>query len=543
MFRNQIDTIKTGLPCYSVSFDGLLTQAKHFVRTMDEVPSRPILLEQWRETQRRIEFGKELKEGLTLFKEELKLAKEYLDGMFSLQIDDETAGTVMAAFRIFDEAADLNEFLSYPKNLLVLELDNKYKQRCRRITLEALGGYTIFYHRFIPLNRRRQHMLESIPKRQQYLFPWYGIDSWVDLPEYTLERLVDVWRDAADRLDFSALEIPQDRIKVLFKAIRQDPSFYQFLADQALLKEKMAKALSSNIFLGLTALTNFIDEVALPKIVREKGAQATACAFLNRQLENEQDRYERLLLGGMLGPDLSDKERIELFKKISNWLKTKPTLSPHSLGRCLQEWSDNRLKGRDLIDMSVSEWTASLQVAATFLEKPIPDQVGAFHQAIRNLTEKTVFSVFETVQDLFSKLREWKPTAIKIEFISIAESLLLTAFPHPFGMAAADSGGAECLALGIVDQSISSVQNFPIYNLELTRPKADLLSCTGEIDFPSDMETPLEYSCGMVVDGELYPAFLFSLDFATKRFSAEFHYLQEKNGELRIIVLHEDKSL
>ena len=527
MFRQQIDTLETGEPRYSESFDLLLDMAETSRRTdgqMVEDTAANISLE-------------ELSVGLQRFLDDVNKAVHYLRGEATLEPDPQDPGLIPEALQVLDSVIFLFLFLSSleAENLKIpTGLREQIEQMYLQLTAMEDDLPFLPLHRLIPCNSQRLEAGQDIPENIRYHFPWY--DLWIKLPDYTLERLCQHWQEIVVDNNLSLLEIPEAVTAELVQTIRNDSDFFQLLQEKSDLLVMSREVIAESSHLGLAILANSVsDEHQVADEVAEKGFQGVACKLVRKKLTSWQDKLERLLVAGLYGPDLDDGRRMEMFKEISFLLEVKSRFREGSLAQLLVQWQSNPLLGRNLLDQAMQHWQEELLAVAQSLTEPIEYQAGAFENAVTRLWQSEPVSLIDSLKE---EIQNLIPTAAIQQGVEVMNALARTAFPPCRAFGHADSGSVECLQICYEEREPNDYRY-----LDVGKPEFRILHghtlVEGElnVDNPPEGDSIKEISCRCLVDDRCITPLMF--DYSHGRFRAGFgeEISDEKEPIIRLVMV------
>lgn len=536
MFRHQIDIHESNQPCYSESFDLLQALAKNHIFAPQAFSLQDEHRSLWQELKKQESFHDDLALGVKRFSREVGRAVAYLNGPATLRIDPNDPREIPAALQVLDDAVILHIFLRGTEAGKNMNLPDAVKHQLELLSLELSVEHLPLCHRFIPLNDWRLKIMEEIPGQHRHHFIWY--DRWSNVPEHTLTELVNHWQEITEANNLSWLDLPEILTKALLQDITSDEPFSQSLAGEARLIRKVAAVLADSVHLGLAALANSVGmDNPLPVIVTEKGVQAAACKAIGEPIINNQDKYEKILLAGLYGPDLNETKRMELFREIGAWLQSTPQVDPYSLAGHLIGWRTDPVQGRPLLDKAMQTWLDLLENSAKKMTEPVPYRAGAFEEAVANLLTAEPISLLDREPALVEQIGQYIPTLDLTAARTVIDAFCRTLFPAPRALAYAADMEAGCLCLQVSDagQELKEIERPRVERLN-RELRGSRLVLSGVIEgMAGNQEKVIELSCRYLVNNQLYhPVFCQATETG---FHAEFDSCGEDGGKVYLVMI------
>jgi hypothetical protein len=519
---------------YNEGFDCLLDLARDHLTHSLSSQNREELREKWKLFCNTEEMEESIEQGFEAFSEDLRLALSYLGGLETIQLTKYSNQELLQrSFNVIDTMLFLNNLIESQVEMVATNISLDFQMEIQKNSLEMFVNKKIPSHRFIAVNEWRRQQLSSLPVDEQYLFPWY--EEWVSLPDSTLGELIVHWQEIVVNRDVSWLDIDDALAWALISAIEKDPPFYQFLQTSAGVNKQCVEMLLTSIPLSLMVLCNALNnEEYVSNQFAKNGDTVLASRAILRPLSSEQERYERLFLAALFGPELSSAERLGLFKQLGTWLEEQPLVSRQSLAWRMLRWVDDRLTAPDLVTYGSQAWRLLLDQAPHM----VPSLPANFSLALCSLWQIPVEGLAIPMSKIIERFRATIPSVRLLPNRTELESLFVTLFPVNLAFGSAASG-ASCQYLNLreVPPSVPDYLEVETTHLEF----ADgVITYTGRIDFDPSWPYPNLQHCGFITtQGEVYCAQSFALDANDYTFHSEFLMDRELKGTLRILLIHE----
>lgn len=427
MFRNQIDPIESDSPQYSDSFDLLLAYGTEFILSDGKTTSAQQKLPTFLSDSNEDDFLL----GLGRFEDDVQTAINYLFGPATINPDPESPNLIPVALGILDNCVLLALFLSQKKYQLGIPVH--VTRRIETMSMQVQSECTPPCHRLVPLNPWRIENQNNFPLTIWHHLPWY--DVWTKIPQHTPEQLAIHWQEIIEENDPTWLDIPVEQVEQYLKAIKKDDTYFHFILERSRSIQLEAEIVAGSVPIRLAALSTTVNmDTPLPDLITDKGFQAVACAVMTEPISSWQEKYERLLLAGLFGPDLNNKQRMDLFKKVAVRLDENLRASPGTLMYQVHRWKDSPLLGRELLNEAMHLWLKLLNNSGQKIPKPVSYLAGAFEDAVATLLSSEPASL--VIQDLQDEKPNILDIAIKvstriIELLSTSGEFLATPEPIP----------------------------------------------------------------------------------------------------------------
>lgn len=308
--------------------------------------------------------------------------------------------------------------------------------------------------RLTTINSYRKELLEKIPQEQRYLFPWYEV--FVEYDEDIIEVLIQNYdclleKDKCDRLP----QILQDNLRELLFEITKDEELLSTIKERHVLHKKILEAVSLRSSLALLHLSEkkAID-FPVSDIVASKGMVRLSRILIQNAIQtisNEAEKIYWLYLSAFCGPDLTDRQRLELLDFVERKIKDINVQSIDTqialILNPLKQWLEGRDNDEWLTKFSYERWNGMLEGEARKIaqtEYEIDEAVEQFWSKIQELKRQPIW-LSELIESIIAALRPTPtmealsvPTRgeeeAEIETVSLRKNnLKITVYPNAIG--------------------------------------------------------------------------------------------------------------
>lgn len=350
---------------YSPELDLLIDLGQVAFQELRESARAQELAAAWQELCQAADWQASLQSGWENFQKQVKVALTCLGANADLNLDEETADEVRSALTVLDRVVLLALAVEdRPQGELTESFIAAVIDLANRVTTEE-APQTI---RLIPVNQYRRAVLQSIPGKYHYLFPWYT--EWVELPDDTLELMVACWGGSALNEAPALSEIDPADLHALLQEITADQTMFRALQKQAKFRKTLRKALINPAWRLLALGEQEAANHHVSAFVRQEGLEKIARLASEDTVSNDAEinRLDQAFRWALCGPQslVSNQPRLDTFNEVLAVLKTlDPAILP--LGSALEklaQWSQNRITDQEFAGGIFSQWAAGLRRAA-----------------------------------------------------------------------------------------------------------------------------------------------------------------------------------
>lgn len=232
--------------------------------------------------------------------------------------------------------------------------------------------------RLVVLNESRRHYLEQIPEDERYRFPWYEL--YAEYNEDTLEIIIQHFDTfLSGKWERLTREIPEERLAEIAHELKRDRKLFSQLKKEAILHKNLLAAVARPSALKLWQLgdTAALDYY-LPKCVKEVGPVRVSIELLkNANIVSEADRILFLFLTAFCGPNLDDKQRLSLFKKVEEKMKEHEIhqiAKDKNILEMLKRWFEGKCEDTQLTQVSFNTWIKMMEEKAATMSTMESDE-------------------------------------------------------------------------------------------------------------------------------------------------------------------------
>ncbi|MEW6417933.1 MAG: type III-E CRISPR-associated protein Csx30 [Nitrospirota bacterium] len=288
-----------------------------------------------------------------------KAAKEILSdkGLITALEGDEIWEKAENALTAFDGIVFLKEaMLHYLKNSVNAEILSEDIKEIQIWLLDSEWSPL----RLTVLNDLRRNLLERVPDDKKHLFPWYEIFS--DYDTNTINILIEKFNLLSDVKKWDGFpEEMQERLPDILDELEKDKVLLQTIKDRYIFQKNLFSALAKKSAFALFWISeeNAInypvdDKVAIAGFLR---VSTNLIKKASASLSCEAERIFWLFLSAFCGPELSNAQRMELFKIVEKNINTIniTTLSEEKIKvlSLLKEWFNSE----NVTDTKISEYS------------------------------------------------------------------------------------------------------------------------------------------------------------------------------------------
>jgi hypothetical protein len=322
--------------------------------------------------------------SLELLKRE---ATNSLLATYTVDLDLEEAWQVKKALQILDHVVALSESLhSFPR---AAEFPHAFCARAEQLVHQLSTDQLRSWLRFVPLNSWRRNVASRIPSRTSDFFPWYT--TWNDLPEDTLEEIIEHWYELLDG-ELEVLPLEPEVVFAILEELTEDQQLLGRIQREAKLNKMLPKLIHQSFALRLLALSGReARQRELDESLASADLAACAATVIEKPFHSELERLEKLFMAGFCGPYLAEEQRLNLLSTVERELQEPNRLQ---LASCdagstwglLYRWSRDEITGTLLATQLFDRWEIALREAvAADINKAQLNAPSTFWESINRL--------------------------------------------------------------------------------------------------------------------------------------------------------------